>query len=173
MSLFKGGTVAVRKLGYRTLVLGILVWTGCEENKREKVAPAEGGDLAGQWEIVLRLEQHRREPLITRGTLLLEPDPVHSPACADEDPVACATAVTGTHNLDLVSMMGYELPSIVDAGLMENGAILIQIGGCCDRGEISALGRLDGEVIRGKWSEGRVSPAREGTFVLRRVGPHP
>ena len=84
------------------------------------------------------------------------------------DSVACATLVKGSHNVDFTPMLGHRVEPEAQAAVLDDGTILLVLGRCCDRGEVSARGRFTRGEIRGVWSETRIGEAREGTFSLRR-----
>ena len=104
---------------------------------------------------------------IASGEVRLRPSPEHGSYCA-EDPVACETAVRGTDDISFAAI-GHRLENdSAQAAVLSDDEILLLLGPCCDRGEISALGRMDGGKIRGSWEETRIGGGRTGRFELER-----
>jgi hypothetical protein len=52
---------------------------------------------------------------------------------------------------------------------MADGTIVLQIGGCCDRGEIVATGRMAADRMEGSWYQQFMANRPGGRFVLRRA----
>lgn len=89
------------------------------------------------------------------------------------DRALCLTHVEGTYSVRLDSLVRPHPYAAwtPDAGaiVMADGAILVHVGGCCDRGEIAAKGRIDGDRIEGKWVQQFLSDGPGGRFVMRRA----
>lgn len=54
------------------------------------------------------------------------------------------------------------------AAVMADGSILLQIGGCCDRGELWGRGSFRDGRIEGEWYQQFLDRGPEGTFVMIR-----
>lgn len=52
---------------------------------------------------------------------------------------------------------------------MTDGTIVLNVGGCCDRGEFSGRGRVDGDRITGRWNQQFLMQGPGGRFVMRRA----
>lgn len=133
------------------------------ENSSASSIPAR---LEGVWELSLE-----RKGKTAQGHLTLHSEPADTADCRGmKSTLACETAARGTHSLRTREVLGYHLPPAADASLLEPDSVLFMIGGCCDRGEISGVGRWKDGAFRGKWADQRLAgkPVR-GTFTLRRI----
>lgn len=145
----------------------IVVVAGCGVPEKSVDREKEVPDLSGNWETTLR--SAGIDGASIQGTISLLPDPVDAAKCEPAEQIICATHMRGTHELDLARLLGYALPANVDAAVIPEGGLLLQVGGCCDRGEIEAHVQIDPESMRGTWRETRVGGGRKGTVVLRRI----
>jgi hypothetical protein len=119
--------------------------------------------LAGRWNAEFRI--NGAHEALAKGAIELTESPVKPEQCpAGLD--ACARAARGTHNLPVKTLLGHDISSEVLAGIDDRGDAIFLIGGCCDRGEISARGSIRDHRIAGSWQETYVGGGKEGTFVL-------
>ena len=121
-------------------------------------------ELIGQW----RVEFHGRSTQErASGRLNLSTYSANAAACRLD--TTCTSDVTGTHEIDFDSLLHRQLLAEVIAGLDERGRVLLLPGGCCDRGEISAIGSVRQDTVRGTWVEMFLEEGRRGRFVMTRV----
>jgi hypothetical protein len=138
--------------------------------------------LAGTWNVEIsrgRLPWTRRT---VHGQIHLSSSPLRDKECNSEeeqrrpDAFLCETHVEGTYSIPLDSLVrphpyaGWTAD--VDAMAMADGRIVLQIGGCCDRGEIIATGRIQADRMQGGWYQQFLNDGPGGRFVLRRA-PEP
>lgn len=122
--------------------------------------------LTGGWEAEFLPSEPGRHSV--QGLVALDsivPEPAECPPYLGE----CGAVVRGTHTIDLKPLLGHDLPPDVTAGLDGDRMVVVVLGGCCDRGELSARGRLENGKIRGRWEETYVGGGRSGSFVLTKI----
>lgn len=169
MSEYPPKTVGVfigRGRAFGALVIALAAVSPACHGRRAPVA----GSLEGRWTLELEyrpgLFRARRG---ASGTEELVGDPGTVARCrADRE--SCEGAVRGTHHVALTPMLGHELPDDAAGAIIPEG-VVITLGRCCDRGEISGVGFFTGNEIRGRWSETFLGGGRRGTFTMRRVTP--
>jgi hypothetical protein len=146
---------------YRMCAVLILFSLSACENRQE--TPPQT-DLIGQW----RVEFHGRGmPGIASGRLQLSEQAAYTDGCR-RDPT-CTPGIIGSHEIDFSGLLQRQLLARVLAGVDEKGRIALLVGSCCDRGELSAIGRLRRDTIRGTWTEQFLEDGRRGRFVMTRV----
>jgi hypothetical protein len=138
--------------------------------------PLDIAALAGTWELEIWRGRWARKHV--HGQVTLAPAPI--PDCTPEEErrelngFLCRTHVEGSHSVPLDSLVRSNpyarWTPYAGAISFADGKILLLIGGCCDRGEIVATGRLDGDRIEGGWYQQFLNDRPGGRFVLRR-GP--
>lgn len=128
-------------------------------------------DLRGTWVVEIRRDDTGPSAAVI-GAVSLRPSVADS-ACSRRYPdMDCESHVQGSHDLDLAALLGYALPAEVDAVFDDRGSFYMKLGGCCDRGELDGVGRVDEDGIVGSWTEARAGEGtRRGTFRLRRNRP--
>jgi len=126
--------------------------------------------LVGTWHAEFRVGWFDGSARDASGTIELRADPMHGGVCAEDEAesVVCESAVRGTHRVRFAPMLGHPLVEAVLGGLLKDDGVVLLLGPCCDRGEISARGRFIGGTIRGTWSETSAGRGRSGTFELWR-----
>jgi hypothetical protein len=126
--------------------------------------------LVGTWHAEFRLGWVAGSTRDASGTIELRSDPMHGTVCAEDEAesVVCESAVRGTHRVRFAPMLGHPLDTTALGAVLKDDGVMLLIGPCCDRGEISARGRFIGGRIRGTWSETSVGGGRSGTFELWR-----
>jgi hypothetical protein len=102
------------------------------------------------------------------GLIRLQSAPLSTDLCPGRES-DCKSAAKGSHEIAFDRLLGRSVPPTATAGVIETGEIVFLLGECCDRGEISAHGRLEHDTIRGRWIETFVSGGRRGTFSASRV----
>lgn len=140
---------------WRTIAVGLVAIWSC----RVPGPP----NLAGTWNAEFRLGAR-----VATGTISLSLAPIPPTTCG-LSPARCAAAVRGNHQIDFQPLLGHPLTAEVLAGSEENGDITLLLGRCCDQGELSGIGRLDKDTLRGRWSETFIVDGRKGTFTLTRL----
>lgn len=126
-----------RTISLLLALLGTAQFAACGP---EAPLPAEG--LAGRWEIELIATQGPARGTRARGVLDLRSDPLPLVQCEGEDDTRpCSTHASGLHTVRTTPLLRHELSREVDAGLVSKNEVLLMMGACCDRGEISARGR--------------------------------
>jgi hypothetical protein len=141
--------------------MALLLACGEGENRSASSIPSR---VDGVWELSLQ-----RKGTTVRGRLTLHSEPADTADCRGmKSTLACETAAAGTHSLQTRGVLPYDLPPAAGASLLGPDSVLFMIGGCCDRGEISGLGRWKDGAFHGRWADQRIAgtPIR-GTFTLR------
>ena len=97
------------------------------------------------------------------------------PTCERESNMdaGCTTAFRGSTTIDFAPILGHSLTSYAGARIdSAEREVVMGIGPCCDVGELSLRGRIDGNTFRGEWSETFVSVehAKRGTFEMIKEG---
>lgn len=141
----------------------------CSERARLAARHVTDTALVGEWQVTLRVEPGGSAGS-AQGVVLLRRDSIDREKCTEfgGDSVACATHVRGSTDADLSSLVGHSLDATIDAAVMENGDAILQLGGCCDAGELRAEGRFSPRRVEGRWHETGRSRGRSGTFVMQR-----
>jgi hypothetical protein len=143
----------------------------CEPIERTGKASAPLTGVAGNWEIEFVATKGPGRGAKVRGVLTLRDDPVPASQCFEgEDAHLCATHTRGTHSVATKTLLGHDLTQEASGGLLSDDEVLVVIGACCDRGEVSAKGRWRNERFEGRWSDTWLSgAAAEGRFTMRRL----
>jgi hypothetical protein len=147
----------------RALLAAAVLLIACRPSQSELSRP----DLAGTWTAEFRLGSGSQAKSV-RGTINLASTPLDQELCPGRE-ADCASVVNGTHAVPFDSLLGRLLSSHVTAGVIQSGEIVFLFGECCDQGEISARGALEGTAVQGQWIETALGPAREGKFVITRL----
>lgn len=144
---------------------------GCEpiDGTRKASTPIEG--IVGRWEVEFVATKGTGRGARARGVLTLRNDPALESQCLEhEDARRCATHTRGLHTVATKTLLGYELSQEAVAGLLSDDEVLMVIGTCCDRGEVSAKGRWRNGHFEGRWSKTWLRGATaEGRFTMRRL----
>ena len=120
-----------------------------------------GAGLVGKWHA-----EFRSSGASVSGVVTLSPDSSKGIECV-RNAAKCLAGVSGTHSVNFTSILGHLMPPSVVGGPADEGAFVLTFGGCCDRGEVSAVGRFRDGALRGTWHEAFISNGgRSGTFVL-------
>ena len=123
-------------------------------------------DLRGRWEAEFL---SREGGISAKGVIILDsivpaPDP-----CPSKD---CFAMVEGRHSINFGPLLGHDLSPQVNAGIDEvDGAIVVQLGGCCDIGELASSGYFKNGKIQGSWQETYTRGGKTGSFRLERIRP--
>jgi hypothetical protein len=157
------GTVAA------AAVAVLLLGCGGGEDRSAASVPSR---LDGVWELSLQRLDGLMKGKSVRGRLTLRSEPAVPPECRGaESTLLCRTAARGTHSLRTREMLRYDLSPEANAGLLEPDSVSFLLGACCDRGEISGIGRWKGETFHGRWMDQRLGGATvRGVFTLRPIG---
>jgi hypothetical protein len=152
-------------------VVGSAHLCACEPMERTGKAPAPITSVAGNWEIEFVATKGPGRGAKARGVLTLRDDPVPASQCfGGEDARLCATHTLGIHSVATKTLLGHDLSQEASGGLLSDNEVLIVIGACCDRGEVSAKGRWRNGRFEGRWSDTWLSgAAAEGRFTMRRL----
>lgn len=156
------------------LIALLMILTACGGSQQ---AP-EAVSLAGTWEVELTRGVLPWAKTTVRGQVNLAPwpDPACNPAsfAGEADAPRCETSVKGTYSIDLHALVSAPRSVLWEPGVaamaFTNGKMVMVIGGCCDRGEIVASGRVEAARIKGGWYQQFQSDGPGGRFVLRRIG---
>jgi hypothetical protein len=123
--------------------------------------------LDGKW--TLELRRRGSVPRVV-GELVLESPSDSASTCADDDERVCQTRVVGTHSLNVEKLLGRTISESAEGAITTDNGLILFLGGCCHRGEISLSGTIAGPVVRGEWisavGHGNVT---RGDFRLVRV----
>jgi hypothetical protein len=152
-------------------IVGTACLCACEPVERTRTTSDPTADLAGRWEIEFVATKGTGRGAKARGIVTLHNDPVPVSQCLDgADAYLCATQTRGSHTVATGALLGHELSQEAGAGLLSNDEILLVIGTCCDRGEVSAKGRWRNARFEGRWSDTWLSGATaEGRFRMQRL----
>jgi hypothetical protein len=152
-------------------ILAVLVT--CERPGRTST----GIPLAGTWDIEITRGSWPWARTTVRGQVHLASAPL--PKCDQEEErrtrngLLCHTLAEGTWSIPLDSLTRPHPYAgwTPDAGAiaLTDGTILVEIGGCCDRGEFSGRGRVDRDRIKGRWHQQFLNNGPGGRFVMRRA----
>jgi hypothetical protein len=150
--------------------VGTVHLCACEPIERNRTASAPAA-VAGRWEIEFVATQGPGRGASAQGVVTLQKDSISVSQCSDgEDARLCATHTRGTHTVATKALLGHDLSQEVSAGLLSDDEVLIVIGACCDRGEVSARGRWRNGHFEGHWSDTWLNgAAAEGRFTMRRA----
>jgi hypothetical protein len=136
---------------------------GCASESGQQNPPGALSGVAGTWELELATSDN---PAVwVRGTLLMRDSIVES--CPTDIP-NCTGLAAGTHDLNTVQLLGSQRSSTVFAALSEDGRIMLELGGCCDRGELTMIGTLESDSATGRWYENSTMRERAGAFRMRK-----
>lgn len=143
-----------------------LMLCGCQQSADSRASRAP---LSGKWQASFHPSWSDRSGKAVRGTLDLRPAPLLGPACQHPEEIDCGSQVRGTAQIPFRPLLGHEVSTEVIAARMQDESILIQIGSCCDVGEITVIGRMKNGRIRGSWSEARMVGAHSGSVTIVRL----
>jgi hypothetical protein len=141
--------------------------------------PPDVAALAGTWEIEIWRGRWARKHVHGQVTLAPAPIPECNPAeeQKERNGFLCPTFVEGTYSVPLDSLVRphpyAKWTAEAWAISFTDGKILLNFGGCCDRGEIVATGRGTAERIEGQWVQQFLNNGPGGRFVLRRATQAP
>lgn len=153
----------MRRRFLRTAALLGLLAAAC--SKQPEPVPR----LDGEWQIELRSPAKFWEtPRTSVGRVTLRSAPHHGEVC-EEDPLACSSNVQGTARVSTREIVGTQLKAEVVGAVLDRRKILIVLGGCCDHGELTLVGRFDHGDIQGQWTETFLTDGRQGRFTMIRV----
>jgi hypothetical protein len=143
----------------------------CEPIERTGKASAPIAGVAGNWEMEFVATKGPGRGAKARGVLTLRDDPAPAPPCfGEEDARLCATHTRGIHRVATKTLLGHALSQEASGGLLSDDEVLVVIGACCDRGEVSAKGRWRNGRFEGHWSDTWLSgAAAQGRFTMRRL----
>jgi hypothetical protein len=156
------------------LACAVLSLSGCtggaarDGKSQQPLVPS----MAGLW--TLELRGGTGLGTTVNGSLSLTADTTAYADCSQRYSAAvCRRRMIGTHDLNVTPLVGYELSSQAAATIDERGTLVLVLGQCCDRGEISASGGVGDTIIAGRWVEQRTAgDVRRGTFRLARRELH-
>jgi len=146
------------------LMVVLMLSQACSEGRQGETA--QGGALVGRWRV--QFFPNPGSGGSVEGAVRLDsvvPGRDQCPPYLGE----CSSMVRGVSQVGLGPLLGHNLSGEVVAGLDSDGEVVFLFGTCCDRGELSARGRLVNGQIRGRWHETLVGGGRAGTFVLTRI----
>lgn len=143
----------------------------CEPIERTRKASAPAAGPAGRWEIEFVATKGPGRGASAQGVVTLQKDSIPVSQClGGEDARLCVTHTRGTHTMATKALLGHDISQEASAGLLSDDEVLMVIGACCDRGEVSARGRWRNGRFEGRWSDTWLSgAAAEGRFTMRRV----
>lgn len=144
--------------------LSLSVMAACRQPQKAHSTDEQHG-LSGVWRADFQMGLIRASH--ASGTLHLQASPQTGAACR-EDPKACGSAVRGFHTVDFSALLGQKPGAVATGAVLTDNSVLMLLGACCDRGEISMRGQFRQGRIVGRWTETRIGDERSGTFELRR-----
>jgi hypothetical protein len=165
----RGGLSIVRRILLVSIAC-VLTGGGCM-----RPPPPDAEVLSGAWEIEIWRGRWARNPV--HGQVTLAPGSI--PECIpaeqrkERNGFLCRTFVKGTYSIALDSLVrphpyaGWTAEAWAIS--FADGKILLNFGGCCDRGEIVATGRGDAYRVEGSWVQQFLSDGPGGRFVMRRA----
>jgi hypothetical protein len=149
------------------LLLALIV-SGCDHGRTEAAYP-DDADLAGHWEIELRRTRFLVPIGYARGTMELVREPIDADDCREGDSTMCRTKAGGRHTIATSGFLGYAIADTAAGMITGEGNVILILGDCCHRGEISMLGEIANGAAHGRWraSIGHAQ-FQKGTFKMHR-----
>lgn len=144
------------------VVVALAVAVACSRKTPQQVATHP--QLQGEWNLELRFTDSSR---LVHGTVIFVADSNFVDRCPNDLPT-CVGIYAGTHNLTSADL-GYDIPHEAHGALLSNGEFRFVLGSCCDRGELDAKGRFEGQIIRGRFAQTVLGNGRRGEFILIRA----
>jgi hypothetical protein len=146
------------------LAIAVVACSGTAD--RSDPAAGDATRLAGTWE--LRLAE--RGASDARGTITLAPTTPHTTTGSKASEPG---RLSGTFALsELGSMPRSPVDSTADAFMGDDGRVILTLhvaGNCSDCGNLNLTGKLDADVVQGRWSREYVGDEPGGSFQLQRV----